>query len=213
MNYTQLVNEIQSYTENTFQTVDINTFITQAEQRIYNSVQLPALRKNVTGTTTLGNKYLAMPTNWLATFSLAVINANNEYLYLLNKDVNFIRQSFPDTDADFYGVPEYYAVFDNSAFILGPTPDASYNVELHYFYYPESITTVVGGQTWLGDNFSSTLLYGSLLEAYTYMKGEADVIANYKARYDEAMFLLKQLGDGKDRQDAYRSGQVRVKVV
>lgn len=213
MNYTQLVNEIQSYTENTFQTVDINTFITQAEQRIYNSVQLPALRKNVTGTMTTGNKYLAMPTNWLATFSLAVINADNEYLYLLNKDVNFIRQSFPDTDSDFYGVPQYYAVFDNSAFILGPTPDASYNVELHYFYYPESITTVVGGQTWLGDNFSSTLLYGSLLEAYTYMKGEADVIANYKARYDEAMFLLKQLGDGKDRQDAYRSGQVRVKVV
>jgi hypothetical protein len=213
MNYTQLVNEIQSYTENTFQTVDINTFITQAEQRIYNTVQLPALRKNVTGTMTTGNKYLAMPTNWLATFSLAVINANNEYLYLLNKDVNFIRQSFPDTDSDFYGVPQYYAVFDNSAFILGPTPDASYNTELHYFYYPESITTVVGGQTWLGDNFSSTLLYGSLLEAYTYMKGEADVIANYKARYDEAMFLLKQLGDGKDRQDAYRSGQVRVKVV
>jgi hypothetical protein len=213
MNYTQLVNEIQSYTENTFQTVDINTFITQAEQRIYNTVQLPALRKNVTGTMTTGNKYLAMPTNWLATFSLAVINANNEYLYLLNKDVNFIRQSFPDTDTDFYGVPQYYAVFDNSAFILGPTPDASYNTELHYFYYPESITTVVGGQTWLGDNFSSTLLYGSLLEAYTYMKGEADVIANYKARYDEAMFLLKQLGDGKDRQDAYRSGQVRVKVV
>ena len=213
MNYTQLVNEIQSYTENTFQTVDINTFITQAEQRIYNSVQLPALRKNVTGTTTSGNKYLAMPNNWLATFSLAVINASNEYLYLLNKDVNFIRQSFPDTDSDFYGVPQYYAVFDNTTFILGPTPDAGYNVELHYFYYPESITTVAGGQTWLGDNFSSTLLYGSLLEAYTYMKGEADVIANYKARYDEAMFLLKQLGDGKDRQDAYRSGQVRVKVV
>jgi hypothetical protein len=212
MNYTQLVNEIQSYTENTFQTVDINTFITQAEQRIYNSVQLPALRKNVTGTMTAGNKYLAMPNNWLATFSLAVINANNEYLYLLNKDVNFIRQSFPDTDSDFYGVPEYYAVFDNTAFIVGPTPDASYDVELHYFYYPESITTVVGGQTWLGDNFSSTLLYGSLLEAYTYMKGEADVIANYKARYDEAMMLLKQLGDGKDRQDAYRSGQVRYPV-
>ena len=213
MNYTQLVAEIQSYTENQFQTTDINTFITQAEQRIYNTVQLPALRKNVTGTMTAGNKYLAMPNNWLATFSLAVINANNEYLYLLNKDVNFIRQSFPDTDSDFYGVPEYYAVFDNTAFIVGPTPDASYNVELHYFYYPESITTVAGGTTWLGDNFSSTLLYGSLLEAYTYMKGEADVIANYKARYDEAMFLLKQLGDGKDRQDAYRSGQVRVKVV
>ena len=213
MNYTQLVNEIQSYTENTFQTVDINTFITQAEQRIYNSVQLPALRKNVTGTTTSGNKYLAMPTNWLATFSLAVINAANEYTYLLNKDVNFIRQSYPDTDSDFYGTPAYYAVFDQNSFILGPTPDASYAVELHYFYYPESITTVSGGQTWLGDNFSSTLLYGSLLEAYTYMKGEADVIANYKARYDEAMILLKQLSDGKDRQDAYRSGQVRIPVV
>lgn len=212
MNYTQLVAEIQSYTENQFQTADINTFITQAEQRIYNTVQLPALRKNVTGTTTSGNKYLAIPAGWLSTFSVAVINANNEYLYLLNKDVNFIRQSFPDTDSDFYGVPQYYAVFDNSAFILGPTPDANYNVELHYFYYPESITTVVGGQTWLGDNFSSTLLYGSLLEAYTYMKGEADVIANYKARYDEAMLLLKQLGDGKDRQDAYRSGQVRYPV-
>jgi hypothetical protein len=212
MNYTQLVAEIQSYTENQFQTADINTFITQAEQRIYNTVQLPALRKNVTGTMTSGNKYLAIPAGWLSTFSLAVINADNEYLYLLNKDVNFIRQSFPDTDTDFYGVPQYYAVFDNSAFILGPTPDASYNVELHYFYYPESITTVVGGQTWLGDNFSSVLLYGALLEAYTYMKGEADVIANYRTRYDEAMLLLKQLADGKDRQDAYRSGQVRYPV-
>ena len=212
MNYTQLVNEIQSYTENTFQTVDINTFITQAEQRIYNSVHLPALRKNVTGSLTAGNKYLAIPDNWLATFSLAVINADNEYLYLLNKDVNFIRQSFPDTDSDFYGEPEYYAVFDNSAFIVGPTPDASYDVELHYFYYPESITTTVSGTSWLGDNFSSTLLYGSLLEAYTYMKGEADVMAKYQQRYDDAMMLLKQLGDGKDRQDAYRSGQVRYPV-
>ena len=212
MNYTQLVTEIQDYTENTFTTADINTFITQAEQRIYNSVQLPALRKNVTGTLTAGNKYLAVPSNWLSTFSLAVINANNEYLYLLNKDVNFIRQSFPDTDSDFYGEPQYYAVFDNSAFIVGPTPDASYNVELHYFYYPESITTVAGGQTWLGDNFSSVLLYGSLLEAYTYMKGEADVIAGYQKRYDDAMALLVQLGDGKNRQDAYRSGQVRVPV-
>lgn len=212
MNYTQLVAEIQSYTENTFQTVDINTFITQAEQRIYNTVQLPALRKNVTGTTTSGNKYLAMPNNWLATFSLAVINAANEYTYLLNKDVNFIRQSFPDTDSAFYGAPQYYAVFDQNSFILGPTPDAAYSMELHYFYYPESITTVAGGTTWLGDNFSSSLLYGSLLEAYTYMKGEKDVIDNYRVRYDEAMLLLKQLSDGKDRQDAYRSGQVRYPV-
>lgn len=212
MNYTQLVAEIQDYTENTFQTADINTFITQAEQRIYNSVQLPALRKNVTGSLTTGNKYLAMPSDWLSTFSLAVINANNEYLYLLNKDVNFIRQSFPDTDSDFYGEPQYYAVFDQNTFIVGPTPDASYSVELHYFYYPESITTITGGQTWLGNNFSSVLLYGSLLEAYTYMKGEADVIAQYQKRYDDAMTLLLQLGDGKNRQDAYRSGQVRIPV-
>jgi hypothetical protein len=212
MNYTQLVTEIQNYTENQFETDVVNTFITQAEQRIYNSVHLPALRKNVTGSLTAGNKYLAIPSNWLATFSLAVINADNEYLYLLNKDVNFIRQSFPDTDSDFYGEPEYYAVFDNAAFIVGPTPDASYDVELHYFYYPESITTVVGGQTWLGDNFSSVLLYGSLLEAYTYMKGEQDVMAEYQKRYDDAMQLLIQLGDGKNRQDAYRSGQVRVPV-
>ena len=210
MNYTQLVNEIQSYTENQFQTADINTFIQQAEQRIYNSVQLPALRKNVTGGMTSGNKYLAMPSDWLATFSLAVINADNEYLYLLNKDVNFIRQSFPDTDSDFYGVPQYYAVFDQNTFILGPTPDANYNAELHYFYYPESIVTA--GTTWLGNNFSSTLLYGSLLEAYTYLKGEQDVINQYQKRYDEAMILLKQLSDGKDRQDAYRSGQVRYPV-
>ena len=212
MNYTQLVAQIQDYTENEFTTDVVNTFITQAEQRIYNSVQLPALRKNVTGTATTGNKYLAMPSNWLATFSLAVINSDNEYLYLLNKDVNFIRQSFPDTDSDFYGEPQYYAVFDQNTFILGPTPDQNYNMELHYFYYPESITTVTGGQTWLGDNFSSTLLYGSLLEAYTYMKGEQDVMQEYQKRYDDAMMLLKQLSDGKDRQDAYRSGQVRYPV-
>jgi hypothetical protein len=212
MNYSQLVTEVQSYTENQFTTVDIDTFITQAEQRIYNSVQLPALRKNVTGTMTAGNKYLAVPTDWLSTFSLAVINDANEYMYLLNKDVNFIRQAFPDTDADFYDEPQYYAVFDNTSFILGPTPDQSYAIELHYFYYPESITTVVGGQTWLGDNFSSILLYGALLEAYTYMKGEADVIQQYQRRYDEAMQLLLQLGDGKNRQDAYRSGQVRIPV-
>jgi len=210
MNYSQLVNEIQSYTENQFETTDINTFIQQAEQRIYNMVQLPALRKNVTGNTTSGNKYLGIPSDWLSTFSLAVINSDNEYKYLLNKDVNFIRQSYPDTDADFYGEPEYYAVFDNSAFILGPTPNDNYEMELHYFYYPQSIVTA--GNTWLGDNFSSALLYGSLLEAYTYMKGEADVIAQYQKRYDEAIALLKQLGDGKNRQDAYRSGQVRYPV-
>ncbi len=208
MNYNQLVNEIQSYTENQFQTADINTFIEQAEERIYNTVQLPAIRKNVTGNTTNGNKYLTCPSDWLATFSMAVIDAAGNYEYLLNKDVNFIRASYPlasDT-----GKPLYYALFDQNTFILGPTPDNGYAVELHYFYYPESIVTA--GTTWLGDNFDTALLYGALLEAYTYMKGEADVLAQYQKRYDEAMGLLKQLGDGKDRQDAYRSGQVRYPV-
>jgi hypothetical protein len=210
MTYAELVAQIQDYTENTFQTTDINTFITQAEQRIYNTVQLPALRKNVTGSLSSGNKYLAMPADWLATFSLAVFGADNEYKYLLNKDVNFIRQSFPDTDSAFYGEPQYYAVFNSTSFIVGPTPDINYSAELHYFYYPTSIT--VAGTSWLGTNFSSALLYGALLEAYTYMKGEKDVLDNYRNRYDEAMLLLKQLGDGKDRQDAYRSGQVRYPV-
>jgi hypothetical protein len=209
MNYAQLVAEIESYTENQFAVADINTFIEQAEQRIYNSVQLPAIRKNMLGTTTTNNKYLTCPPDWLATFSLAVIDNTGKYNYLLNKDVNFIRASYPMPTST--GTPEYYALFDQNTFILGPTPDGNYAVELHYYYYPESIVTA--GVTWLGDNFDTALLYGALLEAYTYLKGEADVLANYKARYDEAMFLLKQLGDGKDRRDAYRSGQVRVPVV
>jgi hypothetical protein len=211
MNYTQLVAAIESYTENQFETTDIDTFIQEAEQRVYNSVQLPALRKNVIGNLTSGNKYLACPSDWLATFSLALINGNNEFTYLLDKDVNFIRGSYPDVDAAFYGTPEYYAQFDQNTFILGPTPDASYSMELHYFYYPQSIVTA--GTSWLGDNFDSVLLYGALLEAYTYMKGEADVTATYQKRYDEAMALLKQLGDGKNRRDAYRNGQVRYPVM
>jgi hypothetical protein len=209
MNYTQLVAEIQSYTENVFEVSDINTFIEQAEQRIYNSVQLPALRKNVTGNVTANNNYLSAPSDWLATFSLAVIDASGNYTYLLDKDVNYIREAYrKNTDT---GLPIYYALFDQDTFILGPTPDAAYSMELHYYYYPTSIVTA--GTTWLGDNFDSALLYGALLEAYTYMKGEADVLATYKARYDEAMFLLKQLGDGKNRRDSYRNGQVRVPVV
>jgi hypothetical protein len=208
MNYSELVSAIQDYTENTFSAADINIFIKQAEQRIYNTVQLPALRKNVTGNTTASNKYLAAPSDWLATFSMAIVSASGSYSYLLNKDVNFIRAAYPEpTDT---GTPEYYALFDQNTFILGPTPNSSYTVELHYFYYPESIVTA--NTTWLGNNFDSALLYGSLLEAYTYMKGESDMVALYKQRYDEALALLKQLGDGKDRQDAYRSGQVRYKV-
>lgn len=218
MNYTELTSAIKGYAENDFpETVgsftspeQIATFVQQAEQRIYNIVQMPAFRKNVTGNVSTGNKYLATPSDWLSTFSLAVINSANEYHYLLNKDVNFIRESYPDTDAAFYGEPQYYAIFDDNTFILGPTPDANYAAELHYFYYPASIT--VAGTSWLGDNFDSVLLYGALLEAATFMKSEAEVIAVYKSRYDEAMAQLKQLGDAKDRQDSYRSGQVRYPV-
>jgi hypothetical protein len=232
MNYTTLYNTIQTYTENQFpdvylasgSTVDattqINTFITQAEQRIYNSVQFPSLRKNVTGVTTSGNKYLSCPSDFLSSYSLAVIDATGAYEYLLNKDVNFIRQAYPTpTDT---AIPKYYALFgptttndaspvitNELSFILGPTPDAAYNVELHYYYYPESITTASSGQTWLGDNFDSVLLYGSLVEAYTFMKGEADIIAGYDAKYKEALALASRLGDGMERSDAYRSGQYR----
>jgi hypothetical protein len=171
---------------------------------------MPAFRRNSTGNVTSGNKYLATPPDWLATFSLAVINAANEYHYLLNKDVNFIREAYPDTDAAFYAEPQYYAIFDDNTFILGPTPDANYAVELHYFYYPESIVTA--GTSWLGNNFDSVLLYGALLEAANFMKADTDIVALYKARYDRAMGELKQLGDAKDRQDSYRSGQVRYPV-
>ena len=211
MNYAQLVAAIQSYTENQYSTTDINTFIQNAEQRIYNTVQLPDLRKNVTGNMTSGNKYFSLPSDWLSTFSIAVINANNEYTYLLNKDVNFIRESFPDTDSPFYGVPQYYAIFDDTTMLLGPTPDANYSSELHYYYYPESIVTA--GNTWLGDNFDSALLYGALLEAAAFLKEEPATVAMYTARYNEAMQLLQNLGEGKNRRDAYRSGQERIPVI
>jgi hypothetical protein len=222
MNYTELSNAIQAYTENTeadFVT-NIPVFVTQAEQRIYNSVQFPSIRKNVTGVTTLNNKYLQCPLDFLAVYSMAVIDASGNYEYLLNKDVNFIRQAYPQpTDT---AIPKYYALFgpavsgstisDELSFILGPTPDSTYSVELHYYYYPESITVAADGQTWLGDNFDSVLLYGSLVEAYTYMKGEADIMAFYNTKYQEALMLAKRLGDGMERQDAYRSGQFRQKV-
>jgi len=216
MNYAALVSAVASYTENTFPTVDMNLFITQAEKRIYNAVQIPSLRKNVTGSTTASNKYLQCPTDFLSTFSLAAIDpTTGAYTFLLNKDVNFIREVFPTPTAT--GVPKYYAIFgprsDNEAeltFILGPTPDAVYSTELHYFYYPESIVTA--SNTWLSDNYDPALLYGTLIEAHTYMKGEPDMLALYDGKYKEAMGQLKRLGDGLERQDAYRSGQVRVAV-
>jgi hypothetical protein len=218
MNYTQLSNAIQAYTENTeadFVT-NIPVFVQQAEQRIFNSVQFPSLRQNVTGVTTTNNKYLQCPLDFLAVYSLAIINASGEYEYLLNKDVNFIRQAYPQpTDT---GIPRYYALFgprsDNASeltFILGPTPDAAYGAELHYFFYPPSIT-VAPFTSWLGDNFDSVLLYASLVEAYTYMKGEQDMMQLYNQKFMEALALAKRLGDGMERQDAYRSGQFRQKV-
>ena len=186
----------------------INTFIKQAEQRIFNTVQLLDLRKSVTGNMTSGNKYLSVPSDWLANFSMAVIDATGRYEYLLNKDVSFIRQSFPNPSAT--GTPTHYAYFDANSYILGPTPDANYAVELHYFYYPESI--VEAGTSWLGDNFDSALLYGSLIEAYIFMKGEQDINVEYQKRYDNAMAMLKQLGEGKNRQDMYRTPQARYPV-
>ena len=210
MDYATLCTNIQDICENTFSANQLAMFTEQAEQKIYNTVQIPALRRNVTGSLTLGNTYLQAPGDFLYCYSLAVIDTAGKYHYLINKDVNFIRESYPDTDAAFYAEPQYYAVFDNNTFILGPTPDANYAVELHYFYYPQSIVTA--GTSWLGDNFDSALLYGALLEAAAFMKSDADSVALYKARYDDAMAELKQLGDAKERQDAYRSGQVRYPV-
>jgi hypothetical protein len=220
MNYTELKAAIIAYTENqeaSFE-AEIPVFVEQAEQRIYNSVQFPSIRKNVVGVTSTNNKYLECPSDFLAVYSMAIIDgtvASGTYEYLLNKDVNFIRQSYPQ--ADDTGIPRYYALFGPQSanlaelsFILGPTPDAIYNVELHYYYYPQSIVTA--GTTWLGDNFDTVLLYGSLVEAYTYMKGETDMLALYQERYVQAVALYKNLADGKQRADSYRDGQVRVAV-
>jgi len=218
MNYAALVSAISSYTENTFSTTDMNMFIVQAEQRIYNSVQFPSLRKNVTGTTTASNPYLTCPTDFLSAYSVAVYPlAGGAYSYLLNKDVNFIREAYPDPSST--GQPKFYALFGPDytvptelTFILGPTPDIAYKIELHYFFYPESITTISGGLTWLSENFDTVLLYGSLVEAYTFMKGEQDMMALYDGKYKEALGLAKRLGDGLERQDAFRSGQYRQPV-
>ena len=237
MNYSQLVTAIQSYTENQFpdvyladgstesSTAQINRFIEQAEQRIYNMIQFPSLRKNQYTAITSSNKYVSLPNDFLAVYSLALVTGvvggdldTGTFEYLLNKDVNFIRQAYPAPNDT--GVPKYYALFgptivsstitNELSLILGPTPDAAYYVELHYYYYPQSITTAT--TTWLGDNFDSVLLYGSLVEAYTFMKGEQDIISLYDTKFKEALALAKRLGDGMERQDAYRSGQFRQAV-
>ena len=278
MNYSELVTAVADYCENTFPTADMNTFIQQAEQRIYNTVQIANLRKNVTGLLTMGNKYLSCPSDFLSPYSLAIypvitttatgtsgeftitvlsatgiqagqaVSATNvpsetyvravsgttvyltqantgtvsgavtfqgDYLYLLNKDVNFIREAYPQTATR--GEPKHYAIFGPSSadvneltFIVGPTPNLGYTAELHYYYYPESIVTA--GTTWLGDNFDSTLLYGTICEAFVYMRQEGDMVKLAQDRYVQAIALLKNLGDGKQRADAYRDGQVRVAV-
>ena len=227
MNYSELNAAIQSYVENQFpdtyladgstvsSKTQIDLMIQQAEQRIYNSVQFPSLRKNVTGNITSTNKYLACPDDFLAAYSLAVIDMDGRYEFLLNKDVNFIRQVYPTPTST--GIPKYYALFGprftsskELSFILGPTPDAAYTAELHYFFIPESIVTA--NTTWLGDNFDSVLLYGCLVEAYTFLKGEQDMVTLYNTKYNEALALAKRLGDGMERQDGYRNGQVRIKV-
>ena len=215
MNYADLVTAVSDYSENNFPTTVMDTMIRQAEQRIYSSVQLANLRKNVTGFTTASNKYLECPSDFLSTYSLAIIRANGSYEYLLNKDVNFIRQAYPTPTST--GLPKHYAIFgprsndvNELVFILGPTPDAAYEAELHYYYYPESIVTA--GDTWLGETFDSALLNGVMLEACTYMKSDPDMVKNYNDRYVQSIALLKNLGDGKQRGDAYRNGQVKIQV-
>lgn len=211
MNYAQLSQAIQEYcatTESSF-VANIPTFVNLAEERIYNSVQLPAIRRNATSSLTADYPYLSLPLDWLATFSLAVLDPyTNTYEYLLDKDANFIRAAYPDPTLT--GIPRHYAQFDVGSLILGPTPDDSYVVELHYYYYPESIVTA--GTSWLGDNFETVLLYGSVREAYLYLKGEVDLTQMYEQKYQESLGLLKVLGDGKNRRDTYRSGQTRVPV-
>jgi hypothetical protein len=217
MTYNELVTAVEDYCENTFPTVDMNTFIRQAEQRIYNTVQIANLRKNMTGSLTANNKYLSCPSDFLSTYSLAVVDGSGNYEYLLNKDVNFIRQAYPNPAPANNGLPKYYAIFGPTSndttelsFILGPTPDEAYAVELHFYYYPESIVTA--GTTWLGDNFDSALLNGTMVEAIRFMKGEQDMVKLYQDMYLQSIALLKNLGDGKQRMDAYRDGQVKVQV-
>ena len=204
MTYAQLTANIEYICETSFTSDQLSMFTQQAEQKIYNSVQLPALRKNVTGTLTSGNKYLSVPTDFLYTFSLAVTDSDGVFTYLLDKDVNFMREAYPNPTTT--GFPKHYALFDDSAFILGPTPNSGYTMELHYGYYPESIVTA-STLPWLGENFDSALLNGALIEAIRFMKGEPDMVQLYEKFYLQAITLLKNLGDGKLRQDTYRSGQ------
>ena len=215
MNYTELVTAVSDYTENTFSTADINLFIKQAETRIYQTISFPNLNKTATLNFVANNRFLDCPADYLATNTFAVISATGVYSYLLNKNVGFIREAYPTVAET--GVPKYYAIAGQQdadakelKFIVGPTPATALSVELQYFYYPESITTVAGGRTWLGDNFDPVLLYGTLVEAYTQMKGEADMLALYDTKYKEAITLAKRYGDATMKTDSYRSGGGRM---
>jgi hypothetical protein len=234
--YSQLSEQIQAFTENTFPSTgtwdnrvvtskqQIDQFIKNAEQRIYNTVQFPSLRKNVMGVLSNGNKYLSTPSDFLSVYSIAVVDPAGRYEFLLNKDVNFIRQAYPNPTST--GIPKYYALFGTTttsdippvitnelSIILGPTPDAAYNAELHYYYLPESIVDSQDGRTWLGDNFDTVLLYGALVEAAIFMKAEAETLTVYQAKYADAMTQAKRLGDGLERGDQYRDGQYKQPVV
>jgi hypothetical protein len=210
MNYAQLVQAVQDYTENDEATFvsQIPRFVQQIEERLARSVMIPNLRRNQTGNMTASNRFLSTPSDFLAVFSLAVLNGDGEYEFLLNKDVNFIREAYNETTTE--GLPQYYALFDDASFILGPTPDQSYNVQLHYYHQPESIVTA--GTSWYGDNAESALLYGVLIEAYTFMKGEQDLTNLYAKRYEEALQQLYVLGEGRNRRDSYRNGEPRIPV-
>jgi hypothetical protein len=210
--FTTLKSAIQDYTQNTETSFvnNLTNIVVQAENRIIKSTQLPNFRKNVTGSLTSGNSYLTAPTDYLYPYSLAVIDTDSNYNYLLNKDVNFIREAFPASATT--GVPKYYAQFDNDSFIVGPTPNSNFTVELHYFYVPQSITASSDGTSWLGTNAPEPLLYASLVEAYTYMKGEPDVLAVYETRFKEGLSRLTLQSDDYNRKDAYRSGQRRIDI-
>ncbi len=208
MNYSALTTNIEDICETSFTAAQFAMFTEQAEQKIYNTVQFPALRKNSTGTLTADNTYLDIPTDFLWSYSLAVVDSAGNYEYLINKDVNFIREAYPKVTST--GLPKHYAYFNNDAFIVGPTPDSAYAVELHYGYYPESIVTATN--TWLGDDFDSALLNGALVEAIRFMKGEPDMVQLYQSMYMQAMTLLQNLADGKLREDAYRDGQYKFSV-
>ena len=210
--FTTLKTAIQDYTQNTESTFVTNlpTLIVQAENRIIKSVELPNFRKNVTGTLTSGNPYLSTPSDYLYPFSLAVLDSSNNYDYLLNKDVSFIREAYPTASTT--GSPKFYAQFDDDTFIVAPAPDANLTVELHYFYIPESITVASSGTSWLGTNATEALLYSSLVEGYTFMKCEPDILSGYENRFKEALGRLTLESDGYNRRDAYRDGYRKINV-